>query len=150
MDHAHLYNGLAAGQRGVHAGEMVLYRAVFFIPRALVTDGSGVVALGFALHCVPREMRHAHRDAQRRLPVALMAVQAEIRVPAGHAVELRKRALTAELVHRALALLCGGKFVSVAQQVDARQPEAAVRAHCLAYGCRLAPERRLLHHMAGE
>ena len=95
-------------------------------------------------------MRHAHRDAQRRLPVALMAVQAEIRVPAGHAVELGKRALAAELMHRALALLRGCELMAVAQQVDARQPEAAVRAHGLADGCRLASERRLFHHMAGK
>ena len=53
MDHAHLHYGLAAGQRGVHAGEVVLHRAVFLIPRALVTDGGGVVAFCFALHRVP-------------------------------------------------------------------------------------------------
>ena len=71
-------------------------------------------------------MRNADRDPERRLPVALMAIEPEIGVPARHAVKLGEDALVAELMRRALRLLRRREFVVVAEHVDPGEVKAPV------------------------
>ena len=120
------------------------------MPGRLIADRGGIIALGGAAHGVPAQMRHAHSHAQRRLPVALQLVAAEVEIPVGHAVQLAGHARIAELMHRGGRLLGSGELAVVAQHVDAGQLEAAVGAHGLAQGGGLRFERRLLHHVAGQ
>ena len=150
MNHAHAHHGLAAGQRGVQAGEVILHVGIIAPPRGLIADGRGIVALGLALHGHPGQVLHADGHAQRRLPVAVNLVAAEVEVPAGHAVQLAGHAAAAVLMHGALSLLGGGQLEPGAEHVDARQLEAAIGAHRLAQRRRLAAQRGFLHHVARE
>ena len=124
--------GSPAREHGVHAGEVVLDQRVLAVPRRLVADGGRVIALRLARHGDPGEVRHAHRDAERRLPVALRLVARRTEVPVGHPVELAQHAGAAVLVRGALGLLGGGVLLAVAEHVDAGKVEGAVGPHRLA------------------
>ena len=150
MHNAHMNIARAAGQGGVHARKVVLDVGIFLIPRRLIADRGGIIALGGAAHGVPAQMRHAHGHAQRRLPVTLQLMAAEVEIPVGHAVQLAGHARIAELMHRGGRLLGGGELAMVAQHIDAGQLEAAVGTHGLAQSGGLRFERRLLHHVAGQ
>ena len=93
-------------------------------------------------------MRNAHGNTQRRLPVSLQLVTAEVIVPVGNAVKLAHNALTTVLMSHRRRLLCGVKLAAVGKHVDSRQSKGAQRAHCLAYCGGLRPQRRFLHHMS--
>ncbi|KIH87735.1 hypothetical protein SPBR_04607 [Sporothrix brasiliensis 5110] len=141
----------AARQRVVHARKVVLDGGlVVAAPRALVANGRRVVALGLAGHAVPREVRAAHVDAQRGLPVARPLVAHKVKRPVGHAVDLRQHAAAAVLARDRLRLLGRRVLAPVAQHVDARQVHAAVAAHGLADGPRLRRQLRLEHHVARQ
>ena len=123
---------------------MVLHHGKLPPPRRLVTYGRGVIAFRFPLHGHPGQVRHAHRYAQRGLPVALQLIAPEIVIPAGHAVELAEHALLAALTYDGLGLLCRGVFMEVAQHVYARDAEMRIAAHGVAHGVGL-PFQRGLH-----
>ena len=150
MDHADPHDGLPAGERGRDAREVVLDVAVLGVPRRLIVDRGGVVALGFALHRHPREVRDADGDAEGGLPVAVQLMATEIVVPAGHAVELAQHPLAPVLMHGGLRLFCRGELVAVLEHIDPGQPEGAVGAHRLPERAGLALEGRLVHHMPGQ
>ena len=88
VDHADPDDRFSAGEGGRDAREMVFDVPVFGVPGGLIVDRRGVVALGFALHRDPGEVRDADGHAERRLPVPVQLVAAEIVIPAGHAVQL--------------------------------------------------------------
>ena len=87
MDHAYPNQSLAPNHGGVHTGEMIFHEAIILPPGGLIVDGGGVVPLGFALHGYPAQVRYPDGDAQGSLPVALMLVPPEVKVPAGDTVE---------------------------------------------------------------
>ena len=124
----------AAGERGVEPRKMIFDERIFLIPRRLIVDGRGIVALCFARHRHPRKVRHAHGHAERRLPIALEFVAAEVKIPVGDAIELGHHRFLAVLMHRRLRLLGGGEFAVVAQHVDAGDGKPAIGAHHLAAG----------------
>ena len=132
VHHAHAHYRLAARHSGVHARKVVLDIRILAVPRRLIVYRRRIVTLGFAAHRHPAQMRHAHRHAQRRLPVALRLVPAEVIVPVGHAVQLAQHAWAAVLMRRRLRLLGRGELAPVAQHVYARQLERPVRAHAVA------------------
>ena len=125
MYNADADRGRAARHGGVHAGKMVFNIAVFRIPRRLIVYRGGVVALGFTLHRDPREVRNAHGNAERCLPVALKLVTAEVEVPVGDAVKLAHNALAAVLMRDRCRLLCGGIFAAVGKHIYSGQGKRA-------------------------
>ena len=147
---ADAYIGGAARKSGIEACKVILYERVFFIPRGLIVYRGGVIALCLALHGDPRKVRNAHGDAERRLPVALKLVTAEVEIPVRHAVKLAHHALAPVLVRDGCRLLGGGVFVSVGKHIYSRQRKGAQRTHCLADSRGLRAESRLLHHVSGE
>ena len=116
----------------------------------MAVDRRRIVTLGFARHAHPREVMHAHRHAQGRLPIALTFVTGEIEIPVGHAVQFTGHSGAAILTHRTLRLLGRRELDRIAQHVDARQLEATVAAHRIADRADLAMKRLLLHQMSGE
>ena len=150
MDDADIDQRLAAGQRRVDACEVIFNVGVFSVPRGLMTDGCGIVALGFPFHGNPVQMRNTDGNAESRLPVALELVTAEVEIPVGNAVQLGQHTLTSVLVNSGLCLLCGGQLDAVAEHINARQTELAVGAHCLTECGGLGKQRRFFHHVTGH
>ena len=74
-------------------------------------------------------MLHAQRHAERRLPVALQLMSAEIIIPAGNAVQLTGHTLPAVLMHCALSLFRRRILPPIAKHVDTGLSEGTVGAH---------------------
>ena len=150
MHDRHLDQGLASGQSGVHAAEVVFNIGIFLVPGGLVGDGGGVVPLGGTLHGYPGQMLDTDGDAQSGLPVAVELVASEVEVPARDAVQLAHHAGTAVLVDSRLALLGGGELKAGAEHINTGDAEASVGAHTVADGGGLGVEGGLLHHVARQ
>ena len=150
MNHTHPDHGFATGHGGGDTGEMVFYQTEILPPGGLIADGCRIVTLGFALHGNEGQMGHTERCTQCGLPVALELIAAEIVIPAGDAVQLRHHAFPVILPDGGLALLGGGVFHVVAQNVDAGQLEGTVAAHGFAQSAGLAVQRGLQHHVTGQ
>ena len=126
VDNADLYNRHAAGHRRVDSREMILNAGIFFVPRGLIVYRGGIVSLRLACHGNPRQVRHAHRDAESRLPVAVEFVSSEVKIPVCNAVKLGEHTFIAELMRGGLSLLRSRVFLPRAEHINAGQPERAV------------------------
>ena len=129
---------------------MILDVRILLVPRGLIGDGCGIVTLCGALHRHPRQVLNAHRHAERRLPVAVELMTAEVKIPTRDAVKLTEHTGSAVLVNGGLALLGGGELKPRAKHIDAGNAEGTVRAHTVAERTGLGVERRLLHHMTRQ
>ena len=114
-------------------------------------DGSGIVALGFALHGIPRQMLAAQIDTEQCLPVTDRLVRLEVELPAGTAVQLGQ--------HPALAGLSGGGSkllddpvapVVFGQAINAGIAHMLVKTHQGAFRHGLIHERILVQDVPGK
>ena len=143
--------GRALGEDQTHAGEVVLDLGVVLVPRRLVEDGGGVVALGLTLHGVPGQMLATEVNANQRLPVAHGLVGLEVELPAGTAVQLGEQPLLAQLTGGGGQLLDDPvAAVMLGQHVHAGVAHVLVEAHEGAVGNRLVHEAVLVEDVTRE
>lgn len=87
--------------------ELCLQRGILPEPRRLMQKRPRIIPLCLPLHGVPRQMRAAHIDAQKRLPVCNVLVILKCHLPAGRAEKLRELFRLSELPRGRFQLLDG-------------------------------------------
>ena len=95
-------------------------------------------------------MRNTDCDTQGCLPVALHFMTAEVKIPVGNAIKLRKHPFFTVLVNGGLCLFCSGKFMMAAKDIDAGDAHFSVVTHNLTAGNGLLVKLGLTKIVAGE
>ena len=150
MDYSDIADCFATPKHGVEPRKMVGKQRIRFMPWSLRAKRRRIVALRLALHRIPTQMRHAHCDAQRRLPVAMRLVRIEWKVPIRHAIEFADDIALSLLPRHANYLLDSAVFRLVGKHVDAWNVKEAIVRHAFAVVVALRGERLLAHQMSCE
>ena len=103
---------------------------MFPVPRRLMQERPRIIPFCLPLHGIPRQMRAAHIDAQKRLPVCNVLVIPERHLPARRAEQLRKLFRLPKLPRSRLQLLDGPRRkIERRQIVDPRLVQVFIAPH---------------------
>ena len=124
-----IHRGSTTGHGGIYSCVVILEVFIFLCPCGLIGDRGGIVAFSLSLHRLPGEVRNANVYTEDSLPVALVFMTAEIKIPTGNTVHFRKHRLSAVLMDDRAALNGSVEDHIVAKEVNTGQLHTAVCAH---------------------